>query len=79
MTVYVTLMCRYGLPEDGAYVIGVWSDQSTAMEHGLVEESWRGGKYQPKVLPFEIDGNEHDKMHLDNPKFAEYVKNSETQ
>jgi hypothetical protein len=69
MTVYVTLMCRYGSESDGAYVLGVWSDEHEAMAHGKIEESWRGGKYQPKVFPFEIDGNEYDEG-VGKPRFT---------
>lgn len=58
MTVYVTLMCRYGSESDGAYVLGVWSDEHEAIKQGLAEKAWRGDKYSPKVFTFKIDGNE---------------------
>mgnify|MGYP000960774940 CR=1 FL=1 len=62
MKVYVVTMYRWGNQEEHSYVLGVWSNEELALLHGKNEESWRGGKYEPKVTSWEVDANEYDNI-----------------
>ena len=58
MRVYTVIMYRYADREKHSYVIGVYSNPDKAMNIGLIEESWRGGKYTCEVLGFDLDSED---------------------
>lgn len=60
MKVFVVKMNRYGDREKHSYVLGVWSTWIKAQEAGLIEESYRIGKYEPEIFEFVVDANEYD-------------------
>jgi hypothetical protein len=60
MQVFVTVMVRYGRVGDHSYLLDVFSDADKAMAAGQVERLWRGGKYEPVVETFTVDGNAWD-------------------
>lgn len=60
--VYVTTMYRYGNREKHSYVLGVWSDQDTALRAGNTEALWRGDKYEPEVTEWVVGANEFDNL-----------------
>lgn len=58
MEIYITEMLRWGKTETHHYVVGAFSTKELAEAAGDVEKSWRGGKYEYKVILCIID----DKM-----------------
>ena len=60
--VFVVTMYRWGNREGHSYVLGVWSSFTTANNAGYTEKRWRGGKYEPVVTSWIIDGNEFDRV-----------------
>ena len=55
MKVYVVTMYRWGNKEDHSYIIGVFSDWDKAFKYGVLEEQWRGGKYDFDIESKEIN------------------------
>lgn len=60
--VYVVTMQRWGDDESHNYVIGVFSSQEDAFEAGDVERSYRGCKYEPKVIECTLDDFDKKKI-----------------
>jgi len=52
---YVVTMYRWGNRENHSYVIGVFSTKTRAIKAGATEECWRGNKYIPEVIEFNLD------------------------
>lgn len=55
VVLYVTEMLRWGSEEDHHYVHGVYSTRAAAAKAGDVEQSWRGGKYEPRIVECVLD------------------------
>jgi len=55
MKVFVTIMHRWGDPDNHTYVLGVFTSKEEAELHGQKEHEWRGNKYEPVVKAFTVD------------------------
>lgn len=67
MNVYITEMLRWGEEETHHYIVGVYSNVVQAEFAGEVEKSWRGGKYDYRVVEKKLDepvGDEQWKHHM---------------
>lgn len=53
--IYITEMLRWGDDESHHYITGAYSTDRDAIIAGEVEKSWRGGKYEYRVVPVEVD------------------------
>jgi hypothetical protein len=53
--IYITEMLRWGDDESHHYIIGAYSTIQDAEYAGEVEKTWRGGKYEYRIVPKEID------------------------
>jgi hypothetical protein len=53
--IYITEMLRWGDDESHHYILGVYSTREGAQFAGEVEKSWRGGKYDYRVVPKQLD------------------------
>jgi hypothetical protein len=58
MEVYVVTMYRWGSRENHSYVRGVFSSEEKAMEAGMDEAVYRGGKYGPSVIKVVVDSDD---------------------
>lgn len=52
---YVVTMYRWGDRENHSYVIGIFNEKHIAIKTGKKEQEYRGGKYSPEVLEFDIN------------------------
>lgn len=52
---YITEMLRWGDDESHHYIVGVYSSREGACFAGEIEKSWRGGKYDYRIVPVELD------------------------
>ena len=52
---YITQMLRWNSDESHHYIVGVYSTREGAQFAGEVEKSWRGGKYDYRIVPIELD------------------------
>lgn len=48
---FVTEMLRWGDEESHHYIVGVYSTLATAKLAGEAEATWRGGKYEYRIVP----------------------------
>lgn len=55
MKVYVTVMHRWGDPDNHTYIAGVFSSKEEADKVGKLEHEWRGNKYDHVVKEFVIN------------------------
>lgn len=55
MKVYVVKMNRWGDNESHSYIEGVYSDIKIAVEAGMWNKTYRGNKYIPEIVEFELD------------------------
>lgn len=55
MKVYITEMLRWGDDESHHYIVGVYTTQKYAILSGDSEKSWRGGKYEYRIVELTID------------------------
>lgn len=55
MKVYVTEMLRWGDEESHHYIIGTFSTEEKAQEAGDAERSFRGGKYEYRIVSTLLD------------------------
>lgn len=62
MTVFVVEMLRWGDDETHHYILGVFNSLREATKAGEIEKSWRGGKYEHKVVGFEVMLSHRDVM-----------------
>jgi hypothetical protein len=53
--IYITEMLRWGDDESHHYIIGAYSTNEEASYAGEVEKTWRGGKYEYRVVVVEMD------------------------
>jgi len=53
--IYITEMLRWGDDESHHYIIGAYSTNEEAIYAGEVEKTWRGGKYEYRVVAMEVD------------------------
>lgn len=53
--VWVCEMLRWGASESHHYVLGVYTSEALAKQAGEVEVSWRGGKYDYRILQVMLD------------------------
>ena len=64
---YITEMLRWGDNESHHYILGVYSTREGATFAGEVEKSWRGGKYEARVVVAALDaasGQEQYEHHM---------------
>lgn len=61
--VCVVTMYKHGDHNEHSYVLGVWSDEDKARSAGLIEEVWRGKKYQHEITTWFVDANEYDNLN----------------
>lgn len=52
---YLVTMNRYGDPDLGSYVIGVFETKAAAEFIGYCHECWRGGKYDKEVSETQVE------------------------
>lgn len=52
---YITEMLRWGETETHHYIVGVYSTFKQAELAGEAEKTWRGGKYEYKISPLNLD------------------------
>lgn len=52
---YITQMLRWNSDGSHHYIVGVYSSREGARFAGEVEKSWRGGKYDYRIVPVELD------------------------
>jgi hypothetical protein len=52
--IYITEMLRWGDTETHHYIIGAYTTESLATYYGEVEKTWRGGKYEYRIVPVEV-------------------------
>lgn len=52
---FVTEMLRWGESDSHHYVLGVYSTHNLAVFAGEVEKSWRGGKYDYRVVEVKLN------------------------
>lgn len=50
MNIYVVEMLRWGDDETHHYIVGTFSDRKVAEEYGDANKSYRGGKYEYRVV-----------------------------
>jgi len=63
MKIFVTEMLRWGDSETRHYIVGVFSKKEAAEYAGEVEKTWRGGKYEARIIECEVDRElEQDKL-----------------
>ncbi len=55
MKIYITEMLRWGEEETHHYIIGAYSTDVQAEFAGEVEKTWRGGKYDYRVIEVVLD------------------------
>lgn len=55
MNVYVTEMLRWGDDETHHYIVGVFDTREAAEEYGDAHKSFRGGKYEYRVVEGEMN------------------------
>ena len=48
-------MLRFGNEEAHHYIVGVYSSKEGANFAGDMEEEYRGGKYEKRIIPIELD------------------------
>lgn len=53
--IYITEMLRWGDDESYHYIIGAYSSINDATYAGEVEKTWRGGKYEYRIAPVELN------------------------
>jgi len=53
--IYITEMLRWGDDESHHYILGAYSTKEDANFAGEVEKSWRGGKYDYRVVRKQLD------------------------
>jgi len=49
-TVYTVHACRWGDTETHSYIVGVYAEKQAALNAAIMEEEYRGGKYECEVL-----------------------------
>jgi hypothetical protein len=55
MKIYITEMLRWGTTASHHYIIGAYSTKEAAEQAGDAIESWRGGKYEARVVECDVD------------------------
>lgn len=60
--IYVVTMYRFALKENHSYLIYAGFSKSKAIDKGLEEEKYRGGKYSPEVVEYTPDVSESRKI-----------------
>lgn len=60
MIIYVTEMLRWGEDETHHYIIGAFDNKKTAEQYGDAHKSYRGGKYEYRVVAIELNSQEQD-------------------
>lgn len=55
MVLYVTEMLRWGDDESHHYIVGAFTSKESAEQYGDAHKSWRGGKYEFRVVPVVVD------------------------
>ena len=74
---YVVKMNRWGDRKNHSYIIALTYDALTASISGIHEKSYRGGKYYPEVLSFDVKSVKEDyyinEVYDDNRKNAEFM------
>lgn len=55
MKIFVTEMLRWGDDETHHYIIGAYSTLEQATECGEIEKTWRGCKYEYRIIETGLD------------------------
>ena len=55
MELWIVRMLRWGSPEEHSYIVGVYDSEDKALATAEVEEQYRGGKYDAKVICVELN------------------------
>lgn len=55
MKIFVTIMHRWGDPDNHTYVLGVFTSEEEAERYGQMEHQYRGNKYDPVVKAFTVN------------------------
>ena len=64
MKLYALEMLRWGDVETHHYMVGVYSTYAQAEIAGDVEKTWRAGKYEPRIVAFDLDHIDKEKTDL---------------
>lgn len=67
--IYITEMLRWGDTETHHYIVGAYSTMQSAELVGEIEKSWRGGKYDYRIVTVNVD-EPLDIRKLDNHKMV---------
>jgi hypothetical protein len=57
-------MERYGCSESHSYIIGVYTSRVVASINGILNNSFRGGKYDPRIIEVDFYGGKNDYITL---------------